>query len=168
MTRLQRLHSLKEQLAQYQAHTPEPLMYQRVNRGIFKGRITQIYGAAKTSLTLDFLKQYEAMQVFWVETSFTLYPPHLAQIGLDLNRFTFSESPTQTAWTCLEALRSNAFDAVVVHTPQFSLPHLQRLQLSCEKAANILIWLSDQPSSQWPVKTRIDSTPYQDDLSHLH
>lgn len=133
----------------------EVLPFSLLPCGITRGAITEISGTGKTEFVLHFLKENPELKIAWIEKSFSAYPFAFLQKEIDLKRILFIDGQKDLDWCVYQALRSQAFQSVVVYCENLSLKSLRRIQLHSEKSLASTIWLTDEPKSAWPVSLRL-------------
>lgn len=105
-----------------------------------RGRVHEAHGGARHTLAL-MLAGAMAGPLFWVAPAWTperLYPPGLANIGVNPGRITFvhARHATDILWTLEEILRSGAVGLVVGDLPgPPGLTPMRRMQLAAEAGA---------------------------------
>ncbi len=120
--------------------------------GLSRGGITAIYGCGKTEFVAQFLFEHPDLQVAWIEEQLSIFPFGFLQRQIHLHRILFVESKTQTEWTVLQILKSQAFPVVVLYSESCDDKALRRFQLAAEKAQTCFLWLTLKSPSGWMVQ----------------
>lgn len=133
-------------------------------------------GSGKTSLLLDLWSASPEQAWLWIEPSASaektqFVPQPWARRGLSLDRgWGVEVEPRDLGWTLLQALRSQAFAAVVV-AEEFQgawgtegrpdhVTRLRRLQIAAERAGSSVLFLRERPTraGAWPIAAQFTIT----------
>jgi hypothetical protein len=113
-----------------------------------QGSIVEIVGSARFELTIKFICEQPDLNVAWVESQFTLFPPAVAQRGVDVTRWLLVEAGEKAQWAVEELLNSHFFSVIIAPDLRLPLAIWRRLQLDCERAGCSLFILSEQAHEQ--------------------
>jgi hypothetical protein len=133
----------------------EALDFSLVHEGLPKGAITQVVGSGKTEFVLTLLAEHAETKVAWVEENFSVYPFGFLQRNVQLGRVLFVESGEHTCWSILQILKAQVFSIVVIYSENLGLNELRKIQLAAEKAQAVVLWLTPELKSLWPVSLQI-------------
>src|SRR5689334_3582501 len=115
-------HELKDLLSV--KTTKESFATSLVSEGIPKGSITEISGPGKTELVLALLKENQSATVAWIEEKFSVYPFGFIQRSVSLNRVLFVDAGSETCWSALQILKSQAFQILIIYSDNLDLQDL--------------------------------------------
>ncbi len=151
------LESLKAFVAE-QTHSSgyERYPFESYRPGIPQGALVEVSGPAKTAAVLRFLKQHPALRVLWLEPRFTLFPPHVRQLGVE-NRIAFVETESEVYSSLRLALRSGIFHSVVT-TATFEEELYKNLRFLSEKSKVATFLLCKTHQSSWSVALHLEAS----------
>jgi hypothetical protein len=158
MSSAQDLLQIKELL---ELHAPtrahEVLHFSLCPEGVPQGVLIEVSGPARTTFLLRYFKENPALQVLWLETSFTLFPPHLQQEGLSLSRFVFVEAQKEVFSSLRKVLRAQCFGCLV-STVSFEDEKIYKaLRLLAEKSGMTVFFLTQAHRSFWPIAVQYEA-----------
>jgi hypothetical protein len=159
------LEQLKSLLAF--SHEKEFLTFSKFDLQIPKGAITLVSGFGKTEFVLDFLSEHRDFFTIWIEEKFSFSPSAALQKELSLKNFLFVESGRQTIYTCLQALKSQVFQVVLVYCENIDLKDLRRIQIFSEKSDCITFWLTNNRKKMWPIALQVETENLENLSAHL-
>lgn len=113
-----------------------------------QGSVVEVFGNARFEFAIQFVSEQPDLNVAWVEPECTLFPPAVAQRGVDITRWLLVEAGEQALWAVEELLHSHFFSVILAPDLRLSLPLWRRLQLECERAGSTLFILSEKPHHQ--------------------
>ena len=132
--------------------------------GVPRGAVVEISGSAQTAWVLSVLREHSESKVLWVEKDLRLFPPHLAQVGVDPERIAFVECDAEAFGVLRRGIRSQVFPFIVT-TLAFEDERIHRaLRLLSEKAGATLFLLCPKPSRYWTVALQLEADWGRPDL----
>jgi hypothetical protein len=157
MKATQMIDDLREKIGQIQNRQGrEILSTTSLPAGVPRGALIELAGPAKIEWLLAFFKEHEKFKIFWIEETLTLLPTAVQQRGVNLERMVFAEAPaTEYFKTVRKALRSQAFEFVVVPSVFVEERFLKALQLLAEKANSSVFLLTSRFHAAWPISVQL-------------
>lgn len=137
-----------------------------LSSGLPRGGITEISGWGKTELTVQFIAEHPQARVAWIEDCFSLFPSSFLQRQIDLERVLFVQAKDQLSWSVLQILKAQIFTIVVICGESLVLKEIRRMQLAAERAGAVVIWLTRQSKSFYPIRLRLQIV--RSDQKHDH
>jgi hypothetical protein len=157
MNHSQRIENLREKIGQIQNRQGrEILSTTSLPAGVPRGALIELAGPAKIEWLLAFFKEHEEFRIFWIEEKFTLLPTAVQQRGVSLERMVFAEAPADEYFkTVRKALRSQAFEFIVVPSVFSEERFLKALQLLAERANACVFLLATRFHAAWPISVQL-------------
>lgn len=125
-------------------------------QGLPRGALVEIAGAGKTESVVRFLAENPELGVAWIETSFSLYPPAIAQRRRPVENIFFVEAGKEAAWAASTVLRARLFPIVVYNAPYGDERELRRFQLLAERSRATMILLAKRALATWPISLSLE------------
>ncbi len=129
-----------------------------------RGSLVEVLGAGSREWLFGIFRHHAETRIAWIEPKLTLFPPAVAQRGVDLSRILFLETEREWNWALLQSLRSKLFHFAI--TPIGLVPtrgtdvFLRKLQIQAERSGTTLFFLSetDTPFFGITYRVRIESS----------
>jgi hypothetical protein len=134
----------------------QALPYSLLSQGMPKGVLVEMTGAGKTESAVRFLAENPELGAAWIESSFSLYPPAVAQRQRSLENTFFVEAGKDSAWAASTILRSRLFPVVVYKAPYRDERELRRFQLLAERSRATMLLLGAKPLASWPIALSLE------------
>jgi hypothetical protein len=113
-----------------------------------QGSLVEVFGNARFEFAVKFFCEQPDLAVAWVEPEWTLFPPAVAQRGVDITRWLLVEAGEKALWAVEELLNSHFFSVILVADLKLSLAVWRRLQIECQRSGCTLLVLSKEPHQQ--------------------
>ena len=137
--------SLKER---FQAPQRKSWSFDEQDLMIPQGSVVEVFGNARFEFAVKFLCAQSDLSVAWVEPEWTLFPPAVAQRGVDVTRWLLVEAGERALWAVEELLHSHFFSVILAPELKLSLPLWRRLHLECQRSGSSVMILSEEPHTQ--------------------
>ncbi len=138
----------RELKEKFQAPTKESWRFEDQNLLIPQGSVIEVFGNARFEWLVKFFCEQSDLAVAWVEPEVTLFPPAVAQRGVDVTRWLLLEAGERALWAVEELLFSHFFSVVVAPDLRLTLPVWRRLHLECQRSGTSLLLVSEAPHVQ--------------------
>jgi hypothetical protein len=128
-----------------------------------RGSLVELLGKGSREWLFQLFVTHAETRIAWLEPKLSLFPPAVAQRGVDLSRMLFLETEKEWNWALLQTLRSKLFHFAV--TPVDIVPKkgsdvfLRKIQIQAERAGTTLFFLSEVGTPFFGIthRIRIDS-----------
>lgn len=129
---------------------------QGIPLGIPKGSIVEVCGPLKTEWMLQFLRENESLQIFWLERDPSVLPTAIQQRGVALDRITFCQ--VAEPYSALRrAIQSQLFEVIISPSVFEEDRLLKGLQLLTEKSNCVLFLVAKQLKPAWPISVQLEA-----------
>lgn len=137
--------ALKEK---YQAPSCETWNFGAQDLLIPQASVVEVVGHARMEFVVNFCTEQADLTVACVEREWTLFPPAVAQRGVDITRWLMVEAGEKDLWVIEELLASDFFSVIVAPDLKLNLPLWRRLHLECQRSGTTLFILSEEAHHQ--------------------
>lgn len=124
-----------------------------------RGGMIELLGTGVREWLFRMFRSHPETRIAWVEPRLSLFPPAVAQRGIELSRMLFLETERESTWALSQIFRSKLFHFAV--TPIGLVPakgsevFLRKLQIQAERAGTTLFFLSDTDTPFFGITHRI-------------
>jgi hypothetical protein len=133
--------------------------------GFHLGSFVEIFGAGKTQLISQFLKEHQEFKTLWIETEISINPYGLFQKGVKVQNVLFIEAKKEMNWCLTQGLNSGCFNVTVIHGQTFNEKELRRIQLLNEKNQSHVFLLSEAPHKSWVPQLQLNVTKHKEEIT---
>ncbi|MEY4616587.1 MAG: hypothetical protein RJB66_1547 [Pseudomonadota bacterium] len=144
-TKAEIFKSLKER---FQTPQTKSWSFDSQNLLVPQGSMVEVVGKARFEFAIKFLCEQSDLMVACVESEWTLFPPAVAQRGVDITSWLLVEAGERAVWAVEELLHSHFFSVILAPDLRLSQPLWRRLHLECQRSGTSLMILSEESHEQ--------------------